>query len=124
MGRGDAHLVDPKGGERSRHDAGPSQDVPPVEEVEGEALHNAVEPEAHHGHEGQDLDANGGAGGLLSHGAKQKLPAACLTQNSIGIHFSVTYSKIVPIGGGLARCCDAKTSYGLLVEGCYACCFI
>lgn len=58
------HLVDPEHGEAGGDQAGGSEDVPPVEEAEGDALGDAIEPEAHQGHCGEDLDAQGRPGGF------------------------------------------------------------
>lgn len=58
------HLVDPEHGKAGGHQAGGSEDVPPVEEAEGDAFGDAVEREADQSHGGKDLDAQGWPGGF------------------------------------------------------------
>lgn len=58
------HLVQPERREAGSHQAGGAEDVPPVEEAERDALGDAVEPEAHQRHGGENLDAQGWPGGL------------------------------------------------------------
>lgn len=51
------HLIDAEGSESGGQQTGGTQDVPPVEEAEGNSFHDAVEAETHQGQSGEELHA-------------------------------------------------------------------
>lgn len=68
------HLIDAEGSESGGQQTGGTQDVPPVEEAEGNSFHDAVEAETHQGQSGEELHAQRRPGGrvFLAHDELQR----------------------------------------------------
>ncbi len=61
------HLVDAEGSEGGGQQAGSAQNIPPVEEAEGDSFDNAVEAETHQRHGGEELHTQRRPGRFLTH---------------------------------------------------------